>query len=93
MANLQQLNIDTIKIDRAFTGTVGTASVKVSIVPQILDLADALKLGVIVEGIETEEQRDYFAAADVSYAGQGWFISPPLTFAQLVIFHKERRGL
>jgi sensor c-di-GMP phosphodiesterase-like protein len=92
LANLQQLNVDAIKIDRAFTGTVGTASVKVSIVPQILDIADALKLGVVVEGIETKEQRDYFAAADVSCAGQGWFISPPLTLAQLVTFHKERRG-
>jgi sensor c-di-GMP phosphodiesterase-like protein len=84
LANLQELNVDTIKIDRAFTNTVGTASVKVSIVPQILDMARALELGVIIEGIETREQFDYFADAMASCAGQGAFISQPMTLAQLL---------
>jgi sensor c-di-GMP phosphodiesterase-like protein len=74
LSNLQELNVDTIKIDRAFTCTVGTASVKVSLVPQFLDMAKALELGVVVEGIETEEQLDYFAGATPPCGGQGWFI-------------------
>jgi sensor c-di-GMP phosphodiesterase-like protein len=90
LSNLQELNVDTIKIDRAFTSTVGTASVKVSLVPQILDMARALDLCVVVEGIETKEQLDYFAAVRPPCGGQGWFISPPLTLAQLVAFRKER---
>jgi sensor c-di-GMP phosphodiesterase-like protein len=89
LANLQELNVDIIKIDRAFTKTVGTASVKVSIVPQILDMAIALKLGVVIEGIETQEQFDYFANATPSCAGQGWLISRPLTLRQLVAFHQQ----
>ncbi|HMF66350.1 MAG TPA: EAL domain-containing protein [Phyllobacterium sp.] len=90
LANLQELSVDTIKIDRAFTSTVGTASVRVSLVPQILDMASALELGVVVEGIETLEQREYFAGATPPCDGQGWFISRPLTLAQLMVFHKKR---
>jgi sensor c-di-GMP phosphodiesterase-like protein len=91
LSNLQDLNVDTIKIDRVFTSTVGTASVKVSLVPQILDMANALNLGVVVEGIETKEQLDYFAAVRPPCSGQGWFISPPLELADLMIFHKKHR--
>lgn len=92
LANLQELNVDVIKIDRAFTRTVGTGSVKVSIVPQILAMAKALGVGVVVEGVETSEQRDYFAAALQSCAGQGWFVSRPLTLEQLKAFHAQHRG-
>ncbi len=90
LANLQELSIDVIKIDRAFTKTVGTGSVKVSIVPQILDMAKALGVSVVVEGVETAEQCDYFAAAMPGCAGQGWFVARPLTPEQLKAFHAGR---
>jgi sensor c-di-GMP phosphodiesterase-like protein len=89
LAHLQDLNVDVIKLDKAFTDTVGTGSVKVSIVPQILEMAQALGLRVVVEGIETETQYAYFASAPSHCYGQGWLISPPMSFDRLVSFKTD----
>lgn len=72
LAYLQDLSVDVIKIDKAFTQSIGTGSVKVSIVPQILSMAAALNLDVVVEGIETEEQANYFAKLGQPVYVQGW---------------------
>jgi sensor c-di-GMP phosphodiesterase-like protein len=34
---------------------------------------------VIVEGIETEQQADYFAATDLPILAQGWFFGRPVS--------------
>lgn len=92
LAHLQELNVDVIKLDRAFTNSIGTAGVTVSIVPQILGMANALGVGVVVEGIESETQYAYFASATPHCYGQGWYISRPLTFEQLVAFKTQLYG-
>ncbi|MDR6635446.1 sensor c-di-GMP phosphodiesterase-like protein [Phyllobacterium sp. 1468] len=91
LSYLQDLGVDAVKIDKAFTDTVGTNSVKVSITPLILEMARTLDLGVVVEGIETAEQRDYFARALPGCRGQGWLFSRPLTITQLVAFYGMSR--
>ena len=63
LAYLHDLSVDAIKIDKAFTKAIGTDAVTVSILPQILTMADTLDLRVVVEGIETPQQATYFAAA------------------------------
>ncbi|MGO9337149.1 MAG: EAL domain-containing protein [Terracidiphilus sp.] len=83
LSYLHDLEVDGIKIDRAFTRAIGTDSVTVSIVPQILAMAAALKLEVTVEGIETEEQADYFAACALPILAQGWYFGYPLPAAEL----------
>ncbi|MDQ0323495.1 sensor c-di-GMP phosphodiesterase-like protein [Pararhizobium capsulatum DSM 1112] len=89
LAQLHDLNLDVIKLDRAFTNSVGTGSVSVSIVPQVLEMATALGLRVVVEGIETDTQYSYFASAPNHCYGQGWFISKPLSYDALVAFKAE----
>jgi sensor c-di-GMP phosphodiesterase-like protein len=78
LSYLQDLSIDAIKIDRSFTRAIGTGSVIGSILPQILSIADALHLAVIVEGIETEEQASYFAHAKGRILAQGWLFGRPV---------------
>jgi len=78
LSYLNDLSIDSIKIDRSFTKAIGTGSVIGSILPQILSIADALHLGVIVEGIETEEQAAYFSRANRRILAQGWFYGQPI---------------
>jgi sensor c-di-GMP phosphodiesterase-like protein len=56
--------------------------VTVSIIPQILAMAEALKLQVTVEGIETEEQADYFAGSERRLLAQGWYFGRPLPAAE-----------
>ena len=77
LAYLQDLAVDAIKIDRTFTKAIGTDSVTVSILPQILTMVEALHLDVIVEGIETPEQADYFAGASQTIYAQGWLFGRP----------------
>jgi sensor c-di-GMP phosphodiesterase-like protein len=72
LSYLNELSIDTIKIDQSFTQAIGTEAVTVGILPQILAMAKALKLHVIVEGVETLEQAQYFAAAAQPILVQGW---------------------
>jgi len=79
LSYLHSLSIDAIKIDRSFTQAIGTEAVTLGILPQILAMATALKLQVIVEGIETEQQADYFASSDQSILAQGWLFGRPVT--------------
>ena len=48
-----------------------------SILPQILAMAEALKLEVIVEGIETSLQAGYFSGLPQPILGQGWLFGRP----------------
>ena len=78
LAYLHDLSVDAIKIDKAFTKAIGTDAVTVSILPQILTMAETLKLRVVVEGIETKPQADYFAASHQDIHAQGWLFGRPV---------------
>jgi sensor c-di-GMP phosphodiesterase-like protein len=82
LAYLHELHVDAIKMDRAFTRTVGTEAVTASVVPQILDMAAQLDLQVVVEGIETNEQAEYFRSAGRGILGQGWLFGKPVPAPQ-----------
>ncbi|MGD0829633.1 MAG: EAL domain-containing protein, partial [Terracidiphilus sp.] len=72
LSYLRELAVDTIKIDKSFTQSIGTNAVTVAILPQILAMAAALNLRVIAEGIETGEQAQYFTKAGNAILAQGW---------------------
>jgi sensor c-di-GMP phosphodiesterase-like protein len=78
LAYLHDLSVDAIKIDKAFTKAIGTDAVTVSILPQILTMAETLKLRVVVEGIETKAQADYFTASNQRIHAQGWLFGRPV---------------
>jgi sensor c-di-GMP phosphodiesterase-like protein len=83
LSYLHNLAIDAIKIDRNFTQTIGTDAVTASVVPQILSMAAELNLMVVVEGIETSEQAEYFRKAGAGILGQGWFFGRPVPAPEL----------
>lgn len=87
LAYLHDLSVDAIKIDKAFTKAIGTDAVTVSILPQILTMAETLGLRVVVEGIETPQQARYFAEANQQIYAQGWLYGrpvPPEAFLKLL---------
>jgi sensor c-di-GMP phosphodiesterase-like protein len=85
LAYLHELSVDAIKIDKAFTQAIGTGSVIVAILPQILAMAEALNLEVIAEGVETPGQANFFAVAEQPILGQGWLFGRPVPAAE---FHR-----
>ena len=78
LSYLHSLAVDAIKIDKSFTRAIGTEAVTLSILPQILDIARTLNLKVVVEGIETEEQADYFAHYAQPILAQGYLFGRPM---------------
>ena len=80
LSYLKLLPLDQLKIDQAFIRDVLNNPSDAAIVKVIIGLAQALGLGVIAEGVETQPQRDFLAAAGCS-AYQGYFFSRPLALA------------
>ncbi|MEM8640649.1 MAG: EAL domain-containing protein [Cyanobacteria bacterium P01_G01_bin.54] len=83
LSRLQQLPIDTIKIDRAFVDQLSIEQLNPSatgqtIIHLILEFAHQLALQVVAEGIETPAQLQTLQTMGVDY-GQGYWLSPPLT--------------
>ncbi|WP_103669893.1 bifunctional diguanylate cyclase/phosphodiesterase [Pseudanabaena sp. BC1403] len=76
---LQTLPIDVLKIDRSFTNRVATDIKSQRIVQSILRLANNLGIGIVIEGVETSQELDYFEMlGGSSIEVQGYFISHPL---------------
>jgi EAL domain-containing protein (putative c-di-GMP-specific phosphodiesterase class I) len=51
------LPIDTLKIDRSFIRKIDTDPEDAALIGAIISMAKVLRLRVVVEGVETEEQR------------------------------------
>jgi diguanylate cyclase (GGDEF)-like protein len=76
---LQNLPIDVLKIDRSFTNKIFTNIKSQRIIQSILRLANNLGIGIVVEGVETLEELNYFENIGGSSIDiQGYFISIPL---------------
>ncbi len=82
LTTLSALNVDGLKLDRGFTTAIGTDSAPALIVPRILEMASALRLSVITEGVETQEQADYLMARGVQHM-QGWLFGKPSSIQAL----------
>jgi sensor c-di-GMP phosphodiesterase-like protein len=90
LSYLLYLNVDTIKVDQAFTKAIGTESVTVAILPQILAMAESLNMGVVAEGVETEHQANYFSGSGREIHGQGWFFGRPMSAEEFHLLLMEQ---
>jgi sensor c-di-GMP phosphodiesterase-like protein len=84
LAYLQDLAVDAVKIDRAFTHAIGTGSVTELILRPMLEMVEALNLQVIVEGVEKHEQADYFVSKGKDVLAQGWYFGRPCSADELL---------
>jgi diguanylate cyclase (GGDEF)-like protein/PAS domain S-box-containing protein len=77
LAYLTRLPLDALKIDRSFVHGMTDNPDHTSIISAIISLAQALKLKVIAEGVETEQQAQLLRLLRCDQA-QGYLFSPPL---------------
>ena len=75
LALIKRLPIDTLKIDRSFVEGLVVDSADREIARTIVNLADALDLDVVAEGVEEAEQVAILRDIGCSSA-QGWLWSP-----------------
>jgi diguanylate cyclase (GGDEF)-like protein len=74
LSYLRHLPIDVLKIDQSFVCNLNTDSNDAALVSAIISLGKSLKLNVIAEGIETNEQFEFLKAHQCE-GGQGYYFS------------------
>lgn len=82
---LKVLPIDCLKLDRSMVDGVLDDERDRAVFRAIMGMAKALELRVMVEGVETEMQRDFVAAEDCEYY-QGFLRSKPLAPREFLDF-------
>jgi diguanylate cyclase (GGDEF)-like protein len=80
LAYLQDLPVDELKLDRSFAARVTTDARSAAIVRSTIELAHALGLQVVAEGIEDRQTLDAVESFGCDYA-QGYYFSHPLPAA------------
>jgi len=88
---LHRLPFDTLKIDRSFVTAVGENGEDSEILQTIMSLAKNLRMQVIAEGIETDEQLALLQSLGCDY-GQGYLLSRPQSKDKIERFLTEGRN-
>ena len=94
LASLKRLPIDSLKIDQSFVRDMTTDPDEAALVMAIITLAHNLRLKVVAEGVETEEQLGFLHLLRCDEI-QGFLFSKPLPEEALVSLleaHSGRRG-
>jgi diguanylate cyclase (GGDEF)-like protein/PAS domain S-box-containing protein len=90
LSYLKRFPLDVLKIDQSFVRDVCTDRNNAGIVRAIIDMARALNLKVIAEGVETEEQLEFLRIHRCE-SFQGYHFSKPLPAAGLIELLQNRQ--
>jgi diguanylate cyclase (GGDEF)-like protein len=86
LSYLRKFSVDALKIDQSFVRQISTGGRDAAIVTAVINMARSLKLLVIAEGVETQQELEFLRAHDCDEA-QGYFFgrpTPPREFASLL---------
>jgi diguanylate cyclase (GGDEF)-like protein/PAS domain S-box-containing protein len=92
LSYLRRFSLDTLKIDQSFVRDIAIDPEGAVIARLIIEIAHSLKLRVIAEGVETEEQLAFLRAHGCDEI-QGYFFSKPLSAGIFTQFLREGRRL
>jgi diguanylate cyclase (GGDEF)-like protein/PAS domain S-box-containing protein len=81
LSYLQKFPIDALKIDQSFVRQITMAPNETSIVTAVISMARSLKLRVVAEGVETQDELAFLQAHQCDEA-QGYYFSRPVTAQQ-----------
>lgn len=91
LSYLRQLPATELKIDRSFIGDIDTNNDARAIVQAVIQLAHALDLTVVAEGVETAAQRDMLHKLGCDEF-QGYLFAKPLTSATVLQWAQAERA-
>ena len=86
---LTKLPIDALKLDMSFVRSAFGEKRNVRMIELIIDIADYLRVPVVAEGVETEEQLLALKALGCDYV-QGYYFSKPVPAGEYERFLVER---
>ena len=89
LAYLQRLSVNKLKIDQSFVRSALDSKGTTAIVRAIIEMARALELEVVAEGIETEAERAFLESAQCAM-GQGYLFARPMPADQFEAFLAAR---
>ena len=92
LSYLQQFPLDTLKIDQSFIRNIGRSSRSVAITLATLRMAKDLRLAVVAEGVETEDDLLFLCHHNCDSI-QGYLFSPPVPPDQLRAMLQAKRSL
>jgi len=81
LAYLKQFPVHEVKVDRTFVQGVAESPVDSAIVRAVIDLANAMKISAVAEGVETKNQVTGLKRLGCA-VGQGFYFSQPLHAAE-----------
>lgn len=91
MSYLKSFPIDTLKIDRSFIRDISSGLNAMMLIKTIIAMAHGLKLEVIAEGVETEEQLAFLSSQHCDEM-QGFLFSQPVSAEELTrLLQKGKR--
>ena len=90
LSYLKRLPIDTLKIDQSFVRDIAFGN-ESQIAMLIIAMAHNLKLSVVAEGVETEEQRSFLRSKRCDTM-QGFLFSAPLPIEDMNAVFATKRG-
>jgi diguanylate cyclase (GGDEF)-like protein len=92
LAYLRSFPFDRIKIDRSFLSDMPQRNDSRAIIRAVCELARSLKISTVIEGIETEAQRE-IAMKEGCDEAQGFYFSKPMPERAVEEFLAERRRM
>jgi len=91
LAYLRRLQVERLKIDKAFVAEIGNVPDEVAIADIVIRLAGSMGMEVIAEGVETEAQAAWLRAHGCDM-GQGWLYARPMPLDAFRNWLRDRRS-
>jgi diguanylate cyclase (GGDEF)-like protein len=89
---LKNLPFNTIKIDKSFVNDISEENNAEGIVKAIIAMAHSLKMKVVAEGVEKEEQRSFLQSYHCDEM-QGYLFSPPVSEKEFTKLLENARAM
>ena len=89
LAYLISLKVDRLKIDRSFAKGVAESRANQDLIAALVGLGHALKLDIVVEGVETAEDAEVLEALGCRIA-QGYHFARPMPVESLIAWISRR---
>ena len=71
-----------LKIDQSFVQSIGDRRAGDGVIETVISIANHMKMRVIAEGVETQQQADFLYHTDADVIMQGYYYARPVNVSQ-----------